>query len=119
MLRNFSPDDHVNCELISRNMNKEDYSNELKPFKATIIKDIERVRYEIVSGTNANKTTLQLKADNCPYEIKQNDKIKVFGMVKLVSAVGIILSDLDMLVNSKYNHEYLMKIAPKIIFLGD
>lgn len=119
MIRNYSPDDHVKCELISRNMNKEDYTQDTKVFDATIIKDIERVKYEIVTGTNANKTSFQIKAENCPYEIKQNDKIRVLGMTKLVSAVGIILSELDLLVNSKYNAEYLIKIAPKIIFLGD
>lgn len=119
MLRNYSPDEHLNCYLRHRTPNGDDYEKTTHWFKAEIITDLKKQRYEIISGVDGNKTTLQIRSSNCPFEIRQNDKVEVLGAERLVSFVALEIKDLEELVDSKYDAHEILNVAPKIIGLGD
>lgn len=117
--RRYAPDEHLTCYLRKRKPNSDDYEEIVFPFKAEIISELKKQKFEIISGTLATRATLQIRSSNCPYDIKENDKIEVLGTERLVNFVAIDLVNLEMLNDDKFNRDVLLKIAPKIIGFGN
>lgn len=119
MLRRYSPEEHITAKLIQRSLNTNSYENNYKTFQVEIIDDINYSQYEIVEGTTATRSSLKIKSSNCPFEIKQNDKIEILGVQRIVTFVGIKIDEIEALIDDKFNYEELIKIAPKVIGLGN
>lgn len=114
----YAPNEHLTCTLIKRKPNLEEYELKKEFFKAEIIEDIKKQKYEIISGTIATKASMVIKSSNCQHEIKADDKVICMGVERVVQYVLILLSDIDMLCDDKFNYDKVLEMAPKIIGLG-
>lgn len=119
MLRRYSPNEHVSVKLFQREVNSNCYEKNYKTFKCEIIDDINYQQFEIIEGTTATRSSLKIKSSNCPFDIKQGDKIEVLGVSRVVTFVGIRIDELDDLIDDKFDNEEIVKLAPKIIGLGN
>lgn len=119
-LSNFNPSNDLYTFKLYKLKPNSSYEYEESPtltFKGSIMSDWDKEKYKLISGVNLSQSSIYIRCDNLPQEVKDGDRVFFLEKFWTIESVGYVIRDLGLINPSIFSVDYIISKCPKALTL--